>query len=183
MRLILFAILFLSCNNSDNNTDEDLQQAIKNGDTALAKKLAQEEVNKLRSQINDSAFALLVDLNLQLQRLEFALPAGDTSQMIADKIIVNGPGGQRLYNLAMRTYRLGLTKTSRHSDISSYTKELGYGKNEWLSMNFAGKTNIEAKKSLWRIQRDAAIISAIVNDTDTDKFRKETEDLYKKIIE
>jgi len=65
----------------------------------------------------------------------------------------------------------------------THSKAIAVDRQKWLEINFSGKTNAEAKKSLSLLQRDIAIISAIVNHMDSDQVRKETEDSYENLIE
>lgn len=185
MKFLLILILLVSCQAADTNqkAEEEIDFTLKNKDTSLAKKLAKQELDRLRSNVTDSNFAIILDASLQIQVLEFAFQKGDSSKKIADEIIVNHPDGQRLYNLMMKAYKLAIQNTSRGADIVLYSKEHSMSSPIWLETKFAGKTNYQAKKSLLWLQKDIAIISAIVNHMDNDNVRKETEDSYKDLNE
>jgi hypothetical protein len=181
LKYILFAFILISCQSSDRHekAEEAIGLAIRNKDTALAKKLASDELKRLRSSITDSVFGKMTDVMLLIQDLEFSLQQADTSRRVADEIIVNHPDGRRLYDLMMYSYKLGLASTSRSDDTTNFTNKTSIGQQEWLKQNFTGKTNTEAKKSLLRLQKDIALISAIVNHLDSGETRKEIEDSYK----
>jgi hypothetical protein len=185
LKFLLFLVFFISCQAADTTkkAEEEIDLALKNNDTALAKKLAKQELDRLRSTVTGSTFAVILDAGLQIQALELALQKADSSKKLADEIIVSHADGKRLYNLMMKAYKLAIQNTSRGSDIALYSKELSMSSQIWLEAKFAGKTNYQAKKSLRRLQKDIAIISAIINHMDNGRVRKETEDSYKDLIE
>ena len=185
MRIFILAIVIFSCQSApaDKTADDAIEQAIAKGDTAEAKKLAQEELNKMRSSITDSSFALIMDVNLQIQKIEFYFEKSRGIQNVADEKIVNQPEGIRLYELMMRAYKLAIETTTRESDVVLYTKAGSVDQQQWFQANFSGKPNDRARKSLMLLQNDMYIISAIVNHGDTDELRKQAEDQYKRIID
>jgi hypothetical protein len=178
LKFILIALLFISCQSADRQAKakKELELALKIQDTSLTK--MQQVVDNLRST-TDSGFAIVLDASLQMQKLQFAFQKATDAKNASDEIIVTHPDGQRLYELMMKSYKLALQHTSKSADIISFNREISMGQREWLEKNFAGKTTSEAKKTLFRLQKDIAIISGIVNGVDSDKMRKLTEDSYK----
>ena len=91
MRLLLFVLIFFSCNSKKQSS---LEKAFQNNDTALAKKLAQKELDNIRASITDSNFATSLDASLHIQTLELTLQKADTSRKgnsYSDDLILNYP--------------------------------------------------------------------------------------------
>jgi hypothetical protein len=182
MKLFLLALIFCSCNSKKQSP---LETALQNGDTALAKKLAQKELDSLRGTIKDSSFANYLDASLHLQTLEFTLEKADTSRTgnnHAEELILNHPNGKRLYELMMKSYKLALSHTSNSSDINYFTNELSQSPEKWLEKKFANKKTYEALISIFLLQKDIALISAIEINTDNDLMRKELDTQYQELI-
>src|SRR5687768_13225855 len=109
-KLFYLGLIFVACNDSNGKKPD---KAITDGDTALAKQLAREELNRIRSSITDSSFAASMDATLQIQAMEFTLQKADTSRQkirVADSLIVNHPNGKIFHERIMRYYWIGLNK-------------------------------------------------------------------------
>lgn len=182
MRVFLFFLILCSCNSKKPN---QIDLALERNDTALVKKIAQKELDRIRASITDSSFGNTIDAMLQIQTLEFTLQKADSSRIsnkFAEELILNHPDGQRLYNLMMKTYKHALDLSSKNSDVSYFTNELSQKSQIWLEERFANKKTFEALISLYLLQKDIALISAIENKVDTEFLRNQLETQYNNLI-
>ena len=183
MKYLLPAILlFYSCNTFPGKSTPVVEKY----DTAFTKEKAEQELKKIRTSITDSGFAVIVDANLQIQKVEFILQKADTSRIkkgFADSLIVIHNNGQLLYTHMMKLYTLALRQATKSSDINHYKKELAVSQEDWLRSKFWAKKTYEALISVRLLQKDAALISMIVNNTDNEETRKLVEEQYSSLIE
>jgi hypothetical protein len=173
----LFIFLF-SCQDKKKT---ELELAIEQGDTAMVKKLAKEELGKIRASISDSAFASILDASLAIQELQLILLKEDTSRRrsgLSDSLITSNPNGQKLYSLMMRVYSLGLKNSSRKTDNTYFYSVLKETSKEWIANRFFRKPTYEALISLNFLQKDVALISAIESKADNSFLRKELDRQY-----
>ena len=163
-----------------------IELALEQNDTAFAKRLAQKELDSLRSSIKDSSFANTIDAMLLIQTLEFKLQKADSSRggyQFSEKIILKHTDGQRLYHLMMSEYKQGIKYSTNASDIAYFKNELLHSSQEWLIKRFQNKKTYEALIALSLLQKDIALISAIKNKVDNAALRGELETQYNKLID
>jgi hypothetical protein len=173
MKYVFFLIIAWGCHEKQSASVEDrMNEAIESGDTTLAKKLAQQELAHIRSSVTDSEFALFLDIGTRLQTMEFEVRKRDARENL-------GEHENRLYDLMMRAYRLAIGSAKRNADVERFSKEINIEKEAWWKKYFVAKTMDETLRSLKKFQRDAALISAIVNGGDTDEFRNQIAESYK----
>lgn len=188
--LILAIAACAACHNHSSSPNDavlskEFEDAVKNNDTALAKKIAQGELDKIRSSITDSSFAALIDAGNQLQVLEFniqKLKATNGNEIIADSLISNKNDLQKLYAYMIRVYSFALKKSVQQIDTDYYTEKLMVSAEDWVSNNFRRKTIKQLQVSRLMLQKDIAIASAIINNVDTKEIRTQTEDSYNSSI-
>jgi len=175
-----------ACQSRSSSSDgivlsKEFEDALKNNDTALAKRIAQKELRKIRSSITDSSFAALIDAGNQLQSLEFniqKLNTVDRNLVIADSLVASKEDLEKLYSCMKRVYSFAAVKSVQKTDIDYYTEKLVISCENWISNNFKGKTKKELQVSRLKLQKDIAIASAIINNVDSKEIRTQTEDSY-----
>ncbi len=184
--LILLAGASCRSHSASPVISKELQDAVNHNDTALIEKLAQKELDKMRSSIPDStAEAALTDAAVRVQSLDFKIqknkPA-DRDQIITDSLIASKEEFERLYSYMKKVYSFALKKSIQKSDIDYYTEKLSVSSENWISNNFTNKTKRQLQVSRLLLQKDIAIASAIINNIDMEIWRSQTEDQYKNMI-
>jgi hypothetical protein len=182
LRVFLFAILISSCQCRNKSP---LEAALEKGDTALTKKLARDELNKMRASITDSNFATTLDASLAIQSIQFDFQKADSTAIdssFINKTIINRPDGTNLSVLMMKSYRMALEYASRKSDIDYFNSQLSLSSGGWLEKKFYNKSKAEALISLFLLQKDIALISAIEINADNDFMRQQLEEQYADLI-
>ena len=184
IKYVLLMVILSSC--QQHYSDEpviskEMEQALKNNDTALAQKIAQQELDKSRASIADSSFAALIDATLELQSLGFKIqkinPA-TKSEIISDSLVSINEGFTKLHSFIIRVYEFALKRSSQKSDITYYTEKIAIPYEEWLMLFFKGRTKKELQISELTLQKDIAIASGIINGADTKEGRREIENSY-----
>jgi hypothetical protein len=186
MKYLILLLAFVSCQGPDDRgsgLSKELTEALEKQDTAAVKIIAQQDLDKMRSSVTDSSFAALLDVNLQLQALEFELNKSDSSNKIPGNIIAKTEKGSLLYRNCMRVYQFALERSANKEDHSFYTGELKKSKEQWLTEYFLNKSGTDSRISLLLLQKNMAIASTIINRIDQFSFRKETEEQYRSVIE
>jgi hypothetical protein len=183
LKFFILLIFLFSCRPKEQS---QIDLALEKKDTALAKKLAQKELDRMRASLTDSNFATTLDAMLLLQNLKFTLQKADTSRVntkFSDEYILNHRNGERLYKLMQKLYERGLKQTINSSDIKYFSLQLSLDETEWLKQRFANKKTYEILISLHHLQKDMALISAIESHVDTKSLRQELEKSYGELDE
>lgn len=188
LKLFLASLILVSCHSASKNEEivsKDLQDAIKNDDTALAVEIAKRDLDKTRSSVTDSSFAAILDANLALQSFEFRIEKvkiKDISKAVPDSLILNYELDSKLYSFVSRVYSLVLATATNKNDIAYYSAKMSIPFENWINNNFRDKTLKELRISTLLIQKDLAIASAIINNIDSKQFRELTEDSYNRSV-
>lgn len=182
--ILLFVVISLFACQSKKQTRIEI--AMENNDTALAKKLAQQELDKTRASITDPAFADIMDASLLIQSLQFELDKADSlkhTNKFSTDFILNNQNGKRLYDLTRKNYIRALEITSNANDVIYFTTEMALTQKEWLELKFANKKAYEVIIALLVLQRDIALISAIESKADNEGMRQELQQSYQQSID
>lgn len=178
LRYLLLFLTFSACQSaSTSNADlsNEFEDALKNNDTALTKKIAQRELDKTRSSITDSSFAALIDASLELENLSFKIQKNDRS-------VTDNEYHKKIHSFIIRVYNFALKRSIQKTDIDYYANKLKISRENWITEYFSHKTNKELKITLALLQQDVAIASGIINSADTKEGRKEIEESYSRSI-
>jgi hypothetical protein len=177
-RYLLIVLVLGSCQGSshdENVLSKDFENAIKNNDTVLAKKIAQRKLDKTRASITDSSFAALIDASLELENLLFKIQKNDSS-------VTDNEYHKKIHSFITRVYSFALKRSIQKTDIDYYANKLKISRENWITEYFSNKTKKELKITLALLQQDVAIASGIINDADTKEGRKEIEESYSRSI-
>jgi len=183
-KYLLFCLSLLSCQpGSENKTDlsKEFVDALNANDTALAKKIAQRELDKTRVAITDSSFAALIDANLLLQSLGFniqKIKVENPLMKIPDSLFLSRESGYKLHSSIIKVYNLVLQKAHDRKDKEYFSGITMLPAEQWININFYNKTIKELMISNLSIQKDLAIASAIINNVDSRSIREQTEKSY-----
>jgi hypothetical protein len=186
MKYLILLLTFVSCQGPDDNgsgLSKELTEALQKEDTAAVKKIAQQDLDRMRASVTDSSFAALMDINIQLQTLGFELNKTDSSNKTPGNIIAKTEKGKLFYRNCMRVYQFAMERSLNREDHLFYTGELKKSQEQWLTEYFLNKSGTDSRISLLLLQKNMAIASAIINGVDQFSFRKETEEQYSSIIE
>ncbi|MGF2412181.1 MAG: hypothetical protein ACQUYJ_07625, partial [Ferruginibacter sp.] len=136
LRYLLLLIIFSACQSTstgDVGVSKELENALRNNDTASAKKIAQRELDKSRSSITDSSFAALMDATLELENLGFKIQKNDT-------LAIDNEYLKMVHSFVNRVYNFALLRSIQQSDIDYYTAKSTISSDKWRADNFTHKT-------------------------------------------
>ena len=140
-KYLLIVLVLGSCQASpqdENALSKDFEDAIKNKDTVLAKKIAQRELDKTRGSITDSGFAALIDASLELENLSFKIQKNDSS-------VTDNEYHKKIHSFITRVYSFALKRSIQKTDIDYYTNKLKISRENWVTDCFSHKTKKELK--------------------------------------